>query len=58
MPRQPQQPAAAHAQMRRPHAPNEEVNRAPKPNISDRLKNAQSISDVKSMLNSAFNRDM
>ena len=58
MPRQPQQPAAAHAQMRRAHAPNEEVNRAPKPNISDRLKNAQSISDVKSMLNSAFNRDM
>ena len=26
IPRQPQQPAAAHAQMRRPHAPNEEAN--------------------------------
>lgn len=56
MPRQNQQPA--HAQMRRTQLPNQEVNRVPKTNISDRLKNAHSISDVKSMLNSAFNRDM
>ena len=59
MPGQTQQAAAiANAQVRRAQLQNQHANRPSNKNISDRLKNAQSISDVKSMLNSAFNRDM
>ena len=59
MPGQTQQTAAiANAQVRRAQLQNQHASRPSNKNISDRLKNAQSISDVKSMLNSAFNRDM